>query len=297
MPTGLIVIDQASDINTDVTNFDNNLSGSDTDVQTALETLDELAAGGGGSPGGSNKQVQFNNSSAFGGAAGSQYQSGASPNVLLQAQNAGYVPFVLKGAASQSGNLQQWQNSGGTVLTAIDKDGFIDLSAAGETGTQLVLKLGAGTVEGYGSGFNKLNGNEFFNMAGAAAGSSIFSGGVASDSKRRIRIKASGEIVWGSGAADVDTNLKRDAANVLKTDDKFEASGGILVSGGVLTLPSGVNIVLGSTSGSEIGTATGQKIGFWGVTPVAQQVLATGAAATVDNVISFLQTLGLCKQS
>lgn len=39
------------------------------------------------------------------------------------------------------------------------------------------------------------------------------------------------------------------------------------------------------------------KIGFHGATPVAQQLLATGAGATVDNVITALQTLGLLRQS
>ena len=38
------------------------------------------------------------------------------------------------------------------------------------------------------------------------------------------------------------------------------------------------------------------KIGF-GVAPVATQVLATGVNATVDNVITALQNLGLVKQS
>ena len=37
--------------------------------------------------------------------------------------------------------------------------------------------------------------------------------------------------------------------------------------------------------------------GFWNTTPVAQQVLATGGGATVDQVITLLQTLGLCRQS
>ena len=57
------------------------------------------------------------------------------------------------------------------------------------------------------------------------------------------------------------------------------------------------DIALGTGTGTKIGTATGQKLGFWNATPVVQQVLATGAGATVDNVISLLQTLGLCKQS
>lgn len=41
----------------------------------------------------------------------------------------------------------------------------------------------------------------------------------------------------------------------------------------------------------------GGKVTFYGGTPVVQQVLATGAGATVDNVISFLQTINLVKQS
>jgi hypothetical protein len=36
---------------------------------------------------------------------------------------------------------------------------------------------------------------------------------------------------------------------------------------------------------------------FWGVTPVVQQVFATGASHTVDELITVLQTLGLVKQS
>ncbi len=58
-----------------------------------------------------------------------------------------------------------------------------------------------------------------------------------------------------------------------------------------------VNIALGTGAGTQIGTATGQKLAFWGITPVAQQVLATGAAKTADDIIALLQLLGLCKQS
>lgn len=65
---------------------------------------------------------------------------------------------------------------------------------------------------------------------------------------------------------------------------------------GELTLEAGSHIQT-SGNGIKIGTATSQKLGFWNATPVIQQVLATGAGATVDNVITFLQTIGLCKQS
>jgi hypothetical protein len=39
------------------------------------------------------------------------------------------------------------------------------------------------------------------------------------------------------------------------------------------------------------------KLSFHNVTPVVQQVLATGAGKTVDEVITFLQLIGLCKQA
>jgi len=70
-----------------------------------------------------------------------------------------------------------------------------------------------------------------------------------------------------------------------------------LDTSGLLTFADAVNMAFNTTTGTKIGTATGQKIGFWNATPVVQQILATGAGATVDNVISLLQTLGLCKQS
>lgn len=66
---------------------------------------------------------------------------------------------------------------------------------------------------------------------------------------------------------------------------------------GTATFGEAANVVVGTSTGTKWGTATGQKQGWWGATPVVQQVLATGAGATVDNVIALLQTLGLCKQS
>ena len=43
----------------------------------------------------------------------------------------------------------------------------------------------------------------------------------------------------------------------------------------------GKNIQLGTTTGSKIGTATAQKLGFWGVTPVIQP--ASGDQAVVSG--------------
>lgn len=42
---------------------------------------------------------------------------------VVQAGGVGVVAFTAKGAAGQTGDLQQWQNSGGTILTRVQADG------------------------------------------------------------------------------------------------------------------------------------------------------------------------------
>jgi hypothetical protein len=52
-----------------------------------------------------------------------------------------------------------------------------------------------------------------------------------------------------------------------------------------------------SGNGTKIGTSTNEKFAFWGSTPQTQQVLATATGKSVDDVITFLQSIGLCRQS
>jgi hypothetical protein len=108
---------------------------SDTDYQAPI-TLTTSGTGGAATftsntlnvpnyttaPGGSSGQVQYNNTT-FGGAAGFVYQAAASPNVKIQAQNAAYVPLIEQGAASQTADLNQLQNSGAAVLFGYDAHG------------------------------------------------------------------------------------------------------------------------------------------------------------------------------
>lgn len=63
------------------------------------------------------------------------------------------------------------------------------------------------------------------------------------DAHARIRIDAGGRITWSSGSAAGDTNLYRDSANTLTTDDVFKATAGLvtLTTSGAPTqaLPNG----------------------------------------------------------
>lgn len=85
----------------------------------------------------------------------------------------------------------------------------------------------------------------------------------------------------------------------------FEVTGSFKINGKLIadiTLDEGVDIVTGTTTGTKFGTATTQKIGFFGATPVGQQsaISAPAGGATVDaeartainSLRALVQTLG-----
>jgi len=101
-------------------------------------------------------------------------------------------------------------------------------------------------------------------------------------------IQSTGHIIAGT-----DNSYDIGAAGATRPRTVYVGTSVVVPS---ITLSDG-NVVLGTAAGTQLGTATGQKLSFWGVTPVVQQVFATGTGKTVDNLITLLQTLGLCKQS
>ena len=71
-------------------------------------------------------------------------------------------------------------------------------------------------------------------------------------------------------------------------------------SAGVLTMADPANIALGTTTGTKIGTATSQKLGFWNVTPVVQPAttattsgfIVVGTSAVVAPESTFTGNTG-----
>lgn len=114
-------------------------------AQQGGSTVDLISSGG--SVAGSNKQVQFNNSSAFGGATGFEYQSGASPNVLITAQNAAYEALRLKMAATPSEKPFKIVTSADAEIFSIDQNGTHRAIAGspGAGGPFSIVEAGNGT--------------------------------------------------------------------------------------------------------------------------------------------------------
>ena len=72
-----------------------------------------------------------------------------------------------------------------------------------------------------------------------------------------------------------------------------QAVGGIKTFSGtvninaLLTLADAVDIILNTTTGSKLGTATNQKLGFWGTTPIIQPASANQAILTNSTTGSY----------
>ena len=65
---------------------------------------------------------------------------------------------------------------------------------------------------------------------------------------------------------------------------------------GDITLADGVNIVIGSLTGSQIGTTTSQGLSFWGASPSIQPTVSGSRAdpeEALASLISALATIGL----
>jgi hypothetical protein len=67
---------------------------------------------------------------------------------------------------------------------------------------------------------------------------------------------------------------------------------GATTLGGDLTINDTRNIVLATGTGTKIGTAVGQKIGFWNATPVVQPAAAGQAAAAAQTQDSVTDSTG-----
>lgn len=61
-------------------------------------------------------------------------------NAIFSATSAAAKPLVVQGFASQSANLQQWQNSAGTVLSSVGSNGFVGIGKAAAAGYALSIR-------------------------------------------------------------------------------------------------------------------------------------------------------------
>lgn len=142
----------AQNVTVNTSSFTKNLNSSDSNVQAALQTIDQLSTGGGGTPGGVSGQFQYNNGGNFAG--GNMYQSSTSSNVGIGSINPGQALDVIGsiratnfiGAGTGLTGTASALNIGGnatTVTTNANLTGVI--SSSGNT-TSITSQTGTGTT-------------------------------------------------------------------------------------------------------------------------------------------------------
>ena len=186
------------------------------------------------------------------------------------------------------------------LTTALD--GKLDKAGGTMTGA-LTLNLGALTTAGithqqtWNSAGTTCRGLEVkvTNTNSAAASSYLRVCGGASGTTEYFGINAAGWITGPASGTMVIAPAAGNNLNLYVTGGGNITTNASVACNGGITMQDGQHITTGTSSGMKLGTATTQKLAFWNATPVVQQVLPTGS--TTDQVITLLQTLGLCRQS
>lgn len=97
--------------------------------------------------------------------------------------------------------------------------------------TWLPLLVGRGTDGPYLLGQSTDTSGEGINSRGSVAAAEMWRSRVTTDANPRYTVRADGRLDWGPGTAAVDTNLYRNAANELKTDDTLSVVGDLNLTG------------------------------------------------------------------
>jgi hypothetical protein len=110
---------------------------------------------------------------------------------------------------------------------------------------------------------------------------------IVSSSNRNIRLTPHGSgLINLNGPIILGGDINVDGKKILSTqngDIQIEPHGsGLIRLSGSVSVQDGFNILLGTTTGTRIGTATNQRLAFYGVAPVPQPASAA-QRAVVDN--------------
>jgi hypothetical protein len=241
----------------------------------------------------------------YGGTGGADFE-----RLFIKGQTGGAFQIGTEKGGTGSARALEFQTNGTTRLT-VGTTGNVGIGTTSPTEKLTVfndtksvitsqfasnqcLVFGGDTVVGpYTASHTDGNGNSFGNFVGVrqrfgVAGfiidtSPATSVGVARSWTERLRVEpANGNVGIGTTSPTA----------------KLHVVGTVLV-GGTLTFSDANNIAVGTTTGTKIGTATTQKLGFFNATPVVQQAAvadATDAATAItqlNDLLAAMRTLGL----
>jgi len=253
---------------------------------------------------------------------------------IMQSGSAASVALVARGAVAQTADIHQWQNSAAIVLSRITKNGNLQIGSlsdnvgmgVGKTivSTDLLgggyfgvlsaltcsLSSNANTIQGVraivASGGSMTNGYIYgadygVEHAGSGSGNNIYAFrttiGVSNSASSSAASTAGATVqVYSANSSYNMGTFYGFRLFVQYVGSKATTAYGLYMDS-VSSIGNTAYSIYTNAGDVRLMSSNSDKIGFHGVTPVARQLLATGAGATVDNVITALQNLGLLRQS
>lgn len=238
----------------------------------------------GGTPGGSSGQVQFNSSGSFGGAAGFTYQSGASPNVTITAQNAAYVALSLISASTPTIDVFRVSADNGT--TTHFRVTSTGAPSAPSTGARSE-RFGAGSTAGTGADNTVIGANA------AASGSNTDNTVVGSSAGRSAGGYAAATLVGSYTGTRLANNVGitavgSGAARYLSTAEQSTALGYLALQGVNTDNPvtGSFNTALGSRAGLSVSSGASNVIIGREAVVLSSAGLFTGSFNTIIGSVA-----------
>jgi hypothetical protein len=236
--------------------------------------LDQTGAGGGASVAGSDTEIQYNDGGSLG------------ASVDLTWDDTGKVLGVggdidLDDGGTYTTTLQTITPTAARTISFPDATGTVGL-VGGSSGNLVVNQSGAYVGVANSSVDNATGditlGSRFISSLNGAASAppgtftgTWFTGGTATTTKPQVLIEPTGttSTAWSTSGTGVGVNAASAFAGRL-LDLQINGTSEWNFSGTVFGIGEANNIAVGTTTGTKIGTATTQKLGFWDKTPVVQ---------------------------
>jgi hypothetical protein len=234
---------------------------------------------------GSDTQIQFNDGGSLAGSADLSWDD--TGKVLdvggdINLDDGGTYETTLQAVTATANRTISFPDATGTIALVAGSSGQLLYNASGANAGASTLTYDGTNVTLSGRFISSLNG-----AASAPPGAftgTWFTGGTSTTTKPQVLIEPTGatSTAWSTSGTGLGVNAASGFAGRL-LDLQLNGTSEWNFSGTVFGIGEANDIAVGTTTGTKIGTAAAQKLGFFGVTPVVQQTELTDELTTITH--------------